>query len=520
MRKIVIFLLILGLYNNIYYRSASAQDIQNEYDSNENLHPSIMYAQGIVELESDNQENGIQLLTSSCEAGYTTACLHLSSIYEQNENYDEAVNFLESAINSMENTNDIYRYQLAMLQLKQQNYSWAMQNFNQINDAGEVNLELGITLYFMNSFSDSEQYFRQAVTSEHGKRKAIALLYLASVLSQLGKNETALRIADQARTFSSSYPELIVEAQRVFDLLFEATAPLPVLLSGSLSLSFGYDTNPTFAQLEAPSHTQSPRFWFRGSLIVEPWGNQYATIGNRLTLGRDLSIVEEARPFDITSINNLLYLKTRFWLNMLNEILIGYKYNLNMLDGGDLTEETYPYIFNEDHGGQIVWSLWETEWLATRIGFNISGKFYHNMGRDGVQYFGSAGQSIFLLDKKLKFFGDISFTFYDAQNSSYSYYSPRFQLSASYLTPLSNVEIVSSFSLLFADYFDSSGFFDPLQANVSRQDLSTIFSITLQRSFWNHWVSGITYRLIDSESSVDTFNYMQHVVFFTIEGRF
>jgi len=370
--------------------------------------------------------------------------------------------------------------------------------------------------------SEAIPYLKKAIINEIGDRNIIARLYLAEVYLKKKDVDKALDLLLPVRDKFDDIEdiELRKKAEEIFDSVFKSTSYLPYGFSASLSLSVGYNTNPVYDPMSAGKESGSPGLDINGRIGIEPFGNYYYSIGDFLQLTRRQFFFERAKNFNLSILNNNFYIRSRFFLKNIYEMTLNYRTVLLMLDGGELLEELYPYIFLESHTGSVSLSIEERSWLSTKVSLEGGARFYHNKGRSG--YIGSlrGGQNIFLLRNKLKIYIEAGFDIMESKNKAYSYISPLVSFALSWLTPFGSMEVILSSILQWFDYYDSKGFFDPIHIEKEREELWFLLNFAIFRRYYKHYRAGLNYQLSIMDSTIENFSYIQHIIYVTLEAGF
>lgn len=485
--------------------------------------PSIKFAKGIWFLKNSNEKEGLTLLEESCFSDYLPACYELYDYYYKKRELESALDYINQIISLEENPPSKILKLHVLLCLNTGEYPVAIRSLKQLEQMGEdVSLEYGITLFLLGEKKDAESYLKKALSKEGGEREITARLYLSQIYMEEKDVDSALDTILPAvkKLALISSPKLKEKVKEISNTIFASFPYLPLGLSGNLKLSFGYNTNPIYEPLQAKTESGSPIVDIEGILSLEPFGNYHYVVGDTLQLTRKQYIFEKAQNFNLSLLNNTLYLRTNFFLGLLHELTLDYKTVILMLDGGELLEENYPYLFMESHSGRLNLTIYERSSLFTRIGLEVGGRFFHNKGRSGKFFTLKLGQSIFLLNKKLKIYVEGNLNLMNSKTPSYSYISPQFSFALSWLLPFLDIELLNSETVQWFDYYNSKGFFDPIHLEKERKELWFIGNIGLLRRYYKYYRSGIIYQFSIVNSTIEDFSYMQHLIYFQLEAGF
>jgi hypothetical protein len=382
-----------------------------------------------------------------------------------------------------------------------------------------VELDLG---YCLHQLEQHEQAVERL--TKVSDRSAMAALYAAASLERLGRDEEAVAAARLAARGTDD-PEAAAAGEELAAALRRRVAAAGrTTIAAWLTLSGGYDSNPTLGPDEAPSDAPGPRLRFDGGLLTEPLGGTWWTLGGRVAASRDQSFTDEVRAFDFTSIQGRAHARFSFGAARPQEIQVAYQYSIGLLDGGQGVEEDELYAFTESHLGVLGYGLDLSESVALRLRATTGWSAYHNRARSGVPLRAGVGVSLILLDGRLKLYAEAGAGAAWTRSPKYDRIGPTALVAAAWLTPLWDLELVASWTLSWSHYLHATGVqlgFDYARPDVRRSDVVDTLSLELGRSFLDdHLRVAVRYRLTDSWSTIETYDYTRHVVDLAITGGF
>lgn len=480
----------------------------------------ILWQQALVARARGEAAAG-QLFDRACEAGSASACLDGAAAALEAGDSILTEELLRMAREAEPGSVEI-RLDVARIMAAQGNLLWAARELQALEAEGQdVSFELGYCMHELGMHDQAAEHLERAAAGD--EEPGLAALYAAASLEAEGRREEALRMA---RLAARDPDEATARAAEAFASALRGgmAAEERTVISAWGSLSAGYDSNPVVGSDDAPTHAAGPRMWLRAWAWGEPLGGPGWALGARVAVSRDQSFFGESRPFDFTSFLGQVHGRFSFGSVVPQELTVGYHYGVGLLDGGQGVEEDDLYAYNESHLGALAYSLSLPYGLTTRLRAQSGWSVYRNRARTGAPLQVAVGQGFVALDDHLKVYVEGGLRATWARSPQWDYAGPSLLVAASFLSPLWDLELVASYGLTWSLYPGSSGVnfaFDYTQPLLRRRDVMSAVMVELGRSFLDgHLRVAVRYRLTDSVSTIETYDYTRHVAELAISGGY
>ena len=459
----------------------------------------------------------------ACDAGSPAACLSGAADAVEAGDLEHAEDLLRAGRDAAPEDPDL-RLALARVMAARGNHHWAARELQALEAEGApVAFELGLCMFLLGLYEEAAETLTRAADAG-GDNAGMAALYAAAALDRLERREEAERMARLAARTEGD-PELAAAGGDYLRVLRGGRAAAErVLVRAWATVSGGYDSNPVLGPDDAPTHAGGARLWFRAGVAGEPLGGAFWALGGVVAASRDQSFEASARPFDYTSVRAQAAARFFWGLDAPQEVSVGYRFAIGLLDGGPGVERDELYAYNESHLAAASYSLRLSPALLTRFRASTGWSIFHNRARTGVPLDLGVGESVILLDGRLKLYLEGGFRAAWTRSPKYDRAGPTVLLAASWLTPWWGLEVLGTWSLAWTLYPHSSGVehgFDYARPELRRRDMVNGLALGLGRALLDgHVRLALQYRLTDSASSIAGFDYTRHVAELAVTGGY
>jgi Tetratricopeptide repeat len=327
--------------------------------------------------------------------------------------YKEALPDLEFASTKNRSNANLYKI-LGVTQLHLKKYMWALRNLKgslELNDKdNEVRLYLGYCLLRVDEFDDAKELFNEIIKNEKDiklVKKAKFFLSLCYLKDKKYKNArltlSGISSGEWGKTSSSLLQMLSIKE-------------LGLIKGYGTFVSFnsGFDSNPSVNNENYGAINEKDK-GITVSFTTKMWWNPTYHLNSDFSVKRssyhsfDSEVNERIKSFNFTSINGGgSYLFNYLSSGLHKGFRIGYRFNLNLLDGGEgIPLEPDLFVFSEKHNLTFSWYSIKSKNRSVTLDFKTYYSAYRDEAREGPGYLLTASWHLFFKKQKYKFFPQI-----------------------------------------------------------------------------------------------------------------
>jgi Flp pilus assembly protein TadD len=278
----------------------------------------------------------------------------------------------------------------------------------------------------------------------------------------------------------------------------------------SLVTGSQYDTNVVMLTEGTPKEVRditdqaAVRFFLMATGGYAPVQDERKSLSLSVDGYRSFHTNDDAAQFNLTSLQPSLYFSYRGGgedgaAGHRHHLSGGYEYQLNMFDGGDLTDVSEFGIFSQSHGLRVQWRAVLPASLFTRARYQLRFAEFANHDRTNLGHAAGAGVGTRLWRGRAGLFLDVGFRYEDAENAFFDLASPQTSLSAD-VRLLKWLSLSAYASLEREDHF-----------RVDRTDWIKAASASVTFRPWEKHSFIAMYEWTDDASTDRNYTYTRHV---------
>lgn len=330
---------------------------------------------------------------------------------------------------------------------------------------------------------------------------------------------------DQASVYFERAADLGAEtrhgqaALEAVTMLIRRDWDIPPLVSGSLTLGGQYDSNVVLEPDDAvaPLGADAPGLAFRGFLMLAPISTPSHTLFGTASAGRTNHFADPPSQFNLTTGSLGLGYQGRFVAARLtNTVQLTYRYDLGLLDGGDLTDDPELYAYREANSVTAQYSIGDGEHHITFLELRYRNAVFTDTRRDSNMVAGRLGETLMFLSQRLKVLLSLEGRYEDAFGDGYDLWAVEGTVGLSALDPLS-LRWLWLVGLEHADHISSAYYYG---WGPGREDDAWTMTLSVGRSLWDDLFLNLAWMHTNQASTTAAFDYQRNLVSLTLSWVF
>ncbi len=481
--------------------------------------PEVDFAAAVVAFAEGDYEVAVEGFREVLEARpeHRGAGHYLGRALLALERYEEAVDALAQAA-SAHPADRAIRLDLGLAFLQMGNQAFAARTLAQVvraePESARARFLLGVALFRQGDCDLAVEHLAEArrLDASLGPRAR----YLSGLCAVRGEDFDRAREELGPVARSPLDEPLADAAQRFIDLSLRAEGTETRVFTGSAGLSFQFDSNPTVA----PGTLEPfPSF----GLVLQAEGTLRAvateghTLAGRVGFYRSFYFpAPEAADYDLTFLTgSALYQLRGEGGGARHQLQLGYEFSLSLFDG----EPPQPpvddrHIYNELHGGRVVWSVRQTEELLMRLTLLVRHRTFAWSRRNNLGVTAGLGQAVAFRGDGVQLYVEVTARAEEA-GTEYDLFAPGALVSVSWRAP---------WDLLLTGWVLYEHEIYPIRRwggsdDEERRDHAVTVSLSLERPIVRHLALSLDWRHWENISTVESFTYRRDVVSLNVTGR-
>ncbi|MBN1945549.1 MAG: tetratricopeptide repeat protein [Bradymonadales bacterium] len=481
----------------------------------------IEIAQGDMAWEAGTVEEALRHYQAAIESSPDLAIAHgrLGVALFTAGRREEAIAALERAV-ALDPHHARTRLDLALAYLAQGDLFWAA---DELREAGllapgdpEIAYHEGLVLIDLGENEAGME--RLALAAGDPALEPKARYHLGIALATSEQREEGQLQLEQARDASPSSPHGQA-AGRALNLLIQQGWDTLPFFSGRLALKAQYDSNVVQEPIEVsrPLGADAPGLELRALLTVAPISTLAHTLYATLTVSRIQHLASPPDQFNHTGVSLAGGTSYRFAaLGHTHTLGLHHRYDLGMLDGGELTDVDEFYAFREANTLTAEYALSrQGQYLAT-VELRYRNAVFADMRRDSNTFLARLSETLMFLSERFKVIFAAGFQYDQAHGDGYDLWGLNGSAGISALGPWS-LQFLATVRFEHADHYHSAYYYG---WGAGRQDDAVIVSTAIRRPLYDALLAELAWVHTERRSTTPAFDYRRDLVALTASWVF